>query len=80
MYVIRIRVPPKQEETEVLRQALAEKSDYRLAQCSMDRLDGLKSVLWEAHAAEARTAGHLETLELQVQRVVVDRTGNIETV
>lgn len=59
-----------QEETEALRQALAENPDYRLAQCSMDRLDGLESALWKAHAAEARAAAHLETLELQVQIAV----------
>lgn len=37
----------------------------------MDRLDGLESALWEAHAAETRAAAHLETLGLQVQIVVV---------
>lgn len=37
----------------------------------MDRLEGLESALWEAHAAEARAAAHLETLELQVQILVL---------
>ncbi|CAM9490772.1 unnamed protein product [Laminaria digitata] len=34
----------------------------------MDRLDGLESALWEAHAAETRAAAHLETLELQQEQ------------
>lgn len=57
---------------EALRTALfpgsgSDKSDYKLAQGSMDRLDCLESTLWEAHRREASAATLDETRKTQVR-------------
>lgn len=46
-----------------------ERSDYRRAQGSMDRLDRLESALWEAHRREASAATEDETQKMQVHNV-----------